>query len=81
MIYYFFPSFLFHIFFSVAFFSHLITAIVNIFFFSFLISPDQSFEILCDYAQQCTLGRKVQIHTVTYDCSNPASLVSNCVHT
>ncbi|XP_068063029.1 von Willebrand factor A domain-containing protein 3A isoform X1 [Anomalospiza imberbis] len=36
--------------------------------------PDQSFEMLCDYAQQCTLGRKVQIHTVTYDCSNPASL-------
>ncbi|XP_063270109.1 von Willebrand factor A domain-containing protein 3A isoform X2 [Prinia subflava] len=36
--------------------------------------PDQSFEILCDYAQQCMLGRKVQIHTVTYDCSNPASL-------
>ncbi|XP_063027952.1 von Willebrand factor A domain-containing protein 3A isoform X3 [Melospiza melodia melodia] len=36
--------------------------------------PDQSFEILCDYAQQCTLGRKVQIHTVTYDCSSPASL-------
>ncbi|XP_068885620.1 von Willebrand factor A domain-containing protein 3A isoform X2 [Aphelocoma coerulescens] len=36
--------------------------------------PDQSFEILCDYAQQCTLGRKLQIHTVTYDCSNPASL-------
>lgn len=36
--------------------------------------PDQSFEVLCDYAQQCTLGRKVQIHTVTYDCSNPASL-------
>ncbi|XP_015498639.1 von Willebrand factor A domain-containing protein 3A isoform X7 [Parus major] len=35
--------------------------------------PDQSFEILCDYAQQCTLGRKVQIHIVTYDC-NPASL-------
>ncbi|NWV91919.1 VWA3A protein, partial [Machaerirhynchus nigripectus] len=37
--------------------------------------PDQSFEILCDYAQQCMLGRKLQIHTVTYDCSNPASLV------
>uniref|UniRef100_A0A8C3MAW6 VWFA domain-containing protein n=1 Tax=Geospiza parvula TaxID=87175 RepID=A0A8C3MAW6_GEOPR len=36
--------------------------------------PDQSLEILCDYAQQCTLGRKVQIHTVTYDCSNPAVL-------
>ncbi|XP_041893048.1 von Willebrand factor A domain-containing protein 3A isoform X1 [Corvus kubaryi] len=36
--------------------------------------PDQSFEILCDYAQQCMLGRKLQIHTVTYDCSNPASL-------
>ncbi|XP_072791944.1 von Willebrand factor A domain-containing protein 3A isoform X5 [Taeniopygia guttata] len=36
--------------------------------------PDQSFEMLCDYAQQCTLGRKVQIHTVTYDCSNPASI-------
>ncbi|XP_032929985.1 von Willebrand factor A domain-containing protein 3A isoform X1 [Catharus ustulatus] len=38
--------------------------------------PDQSFEILCDYVQQCTLGRKVQIHTVTYDCSNPASLTA-----
>ncbi|KAJ7401385.1 hypothetical protein BTVI_96387 [Pitangus sulphuratus] len=36
--------------------------------------PDQSFEILCDYTQQCLLGRKLQIHTVTYDCSNPASL-------
>ncbi|XP_058278568.1 von Willebrand factor A domain-containing protein 3A isoform X2 [Hirundo rustica] len=36
--------------------------------------PDQPFEILCDYAQQCTLERKVQIHTVTYDCSNPACL-------
>ncbi|XP_027512563.1 von Willebrand factor A domain-containing protein 3A isoform X1 [Corapipo altera] len=36
--------------------------------------PDQPFEILCDYAQQCLLGRKLQIHTVTYDCSNPASL-------
>uniref|UniRef100_A0A8C3EEQ6 von Willebrand factor A domain containing 3A n=1 Tax=Corvus moneduloides TaxID=1196302 RepID=A0A8C3EEQ6_CORMO len=36
--------------------------------------PDQSFEILCDYAQQCMLGRKLQIHTVTYDCSNPAVL-------
>nr|XP_021395528.1 von Willebrand factor A domain-containing protein 3A [Lonchura striata domestica] len=43
--------------------------------------PDQSFEMLCDYAQQCTLGRKVQIHTVTYDCSSPASVVSNCVNT
>ncbi|NXS82228.1 VWA3A protein, partial [Erpornis zantholeuca] len=37
--------------------------------------PDQPYEILCDYAQQCVLGRKLHIHTVTYDCSNPASLV------
>ncbi|KAM7091838.1 von Willebrand factor A domain-containing protein 3A [Ciconia maguari] len=36
--------------------------------------PDQSLEILSDYAQQCMLGRKLQIHAVTYDCSNPASL-------
>lgn len=61
---------------------HLITAIVNIFFlYFFFISPDQSFGILCDYAEQCTLGRKVQIHTVIYDYTNPASLVSNCVNT
>ncbi|KFQ20094.1 von Willebrand factor A domain-containing protein 3A, partial [Merops nubicus] len=37
--------------------------------------PDQSLEIISDYAQQCMLGRKLQIHAVTYDCSNPASLV------
>ncbi|KAM6078000.1 von Willebrand factor A domain-containing protein 3A isoform 2-T2 [Theristicus caerulescens] len=36
--------------------------------------PDQSLEILSDYAQQCMLGRKLQTHTVTYDCSHPASL-------
>ncbi|XP_064318034.1 von Willebrand factor A domain-containing protein 3A, partial [Phalacrocorax carbo] len=36
--------------------------------------PDQSVEILSDYAQQCMLGRKLQTHAVTYDCSNPASL-------
>ncbi|XP_074775453.1 von Willebrand factor A domain-containing protein 3A [Athene noctua] len=36
--------------------------------------PDQSLEILSGYAQQCMLGRKLQIHAVTYDCSNPASL-------
>ncbi|KFQ29752.1 von Willebrand factor A domain-containing protein 3A, partial [Mesitornis unicolor] len=36
--------------------------------------PDQSLEILSDYAQQCMLGRKLQIHAVTYDCSNPTSL-------
>ncbi|KFP36532.1 von Willebrand factor A domain-containing protein 3A, partial [Chlamydotis macqueenii] len=36
--------------------------------------PDQSLEILSDYAQQCMLGRKLQTHVVTYDCSNPASL-------
>ncbi|XP_049647607.1 von Willebrand factor A domain-containing protein 3A isoform X1 [Accipiter gentilis] len=36
--------------------------------------PDQSLEILSDYAQQCMVGRKLQTHTVTYDCSNPASL-------
>ncbi|KFV02357.1 von Willebrand factor A domain-containing protein 3A, partial [Tauraco erythrolophus] len=37
--------------------------------------PDQSLEILSDYVQQCILGRKLQIHAVTYDCSSPASLV------
>ncbi|KFW03073.1 von Willebrand factor A domain-containing protein 3A, partial [Fulmarus glacialis] len=37
--------------------------------------PDQSLEILSDYAQQCMLGRKLQTHVVTYDCSNPTSLV------
>ncbi|KAM6121549.1 von Willebrand factor A domain-containing protein 3A [Phoenicopterus ruber ruber] len=37
--------------------------------------PDQSLEILSDYAQQCMLGRKLQTHAITYDCSNPASLV------
>ncbi|XP_014813861.1 PREDICTED: von Willebrand factor A domain-containing protein 3A-like [Calidris pugnax] len=37
--------------------------------------PDQTFEILSDYAQQHMLGRKLQTHAVTYDCSNPASLV------
>ncbi|XP_010018082.1 PREDICTED: von Willebrand factor A domain-containing protein 3A [Nestor notabilis] len=36
--------------------------------------PDQSLEILSDYAQQCMLGRKLHIHAVTYDCSSPASL-------
>ncbi|XP_071616839.1 von Willebrand factor A domain-containing protein 3A isoform X2 [Heliangelus exortis] len=36
--------------------------------------PDQSLEILSDYAQQCMLGRKLQTHTVTYDSSNPAAL-------
>ncbi|XP_027665828.2 von Willebrand factor A domain-containing protein 3A [Falco rusticolus] len=36
--------------------------------------PDQPLEILSDYAQQCMLGRKLQTHAVTYDCSNPASL-------
>ncbi|KFP58936.1 von Willebrand factor A domain-containing protein 3A, partial [Cathartes aura] len=37
--------------------------------------PDQSLEILSDSAQQYMLGRKLQIHAVTYDCSNPACLV------
>ncbi|XP_067162573.1 von Willebrand factor A domain-containing protein 3A [Apteryx mantelli] len=36
--------------------------------------PDQSLEILADYVQQCMLGRKLLIHAVIYDCSNPASL-------
>ncbi|KAM9598735.1 von Willebrand factor A domain-containing protein 3A isoform 1-T1 [Morphnus guianensis] len=36
--------------------------------------PDQSLEILSDYAQQCMVGRKLQTHAVTYDCSDPASL-------
>ncbi|KFQ79650.1 von Willebrand factor A domain-containing protein 3A, partial [Phaethon lepturus] len=37
--------------------------------------PDQSLEILSDYAHQRLLGRELQTHTVIYDCSNPASLV------
>ncbi|XP_010290116.1 PREDICTED: von Willebrand factor A domain-containing protein 3A [Phaethon lepturus] len=36
--------------------------------------PDQSLEILSDYAHQRLLGRELQTHTVIYDCSNPASL-------
>ncbi|XP_053936643.1 von Willebrand factor A domain-containing protein 3A [Cuculus canorus] len=36
--------------------------------------PDQTSEILCDYIQQRMLGRKLQAHAVSYDCSNPASL-------
>ncbi|XP_063199719.1 von Willebrand factor A domain-containing protein 3A isoform X3 [Chroicocephalus ridibundus] len=36
--------------------------------------PDQTLETLSDYAQQRMLGRKLQTHAVTYDCSNPASL-------
>uniref|UniRef100_A0A663N7B1 VWFA domain-containing protein n=1 Tax=Athene cunicularia TaxID=194338 RepID=A0A663N7B1_ATHCN len=48
--------------------------------------PDQSSEILSGYAQQCMLGRKLQTHAVTYDCSNPAVLknlaeaVRGCYH-
>lgn len=42
------------------------------------ISPDQSLEILADYAQQCMLGRKLLVHAVTYDCGSPAAIVSNC---
>ncbi|XP_068002901.1 von Willebrand factor A domain-containing protein 3A [Melanerpes formicivorus] len=36
--------------------------------------PDQSLELLSDYAQQCMLGRKLQVHAVTYDCSNASAL-------
>ncbi|KAM9012396.1 von Willebrand factor A domain-containing protein 3A isoform 2-T2 [Ara ararauna] len=36
--------------------------------------PDQSSEILSDYAQQCMLGRKLHLHAVAYDCSSPSSL-------
>uniref|UniRef100_A0A8C8RBE2 VWFA domain-containing protein n=1 Tax=Pelusios castaneus TaxID=367368 RepID=A0A8C8RBE2_9SAUR len=41
--------------------------------------PDQSSEILSDYIQQCTLGRKLLIHTVTYECSNhvPPAVLKN----
>uniref|UniRef100_A0A8C8BFN9 VWFA domain-containing protein n=1 Tax=Otus sunia TaxID=257818 RepID=A0A8C8BFN9_9STRI len=48
--------------------------------------PDQSLEILSDYARQCMLGRKLQTHAVTYACSNPAVLknlaeaVRGCYH-
>ncbi|XP_062999114.1 von Willebrand factor A domain-containing protein 3A [Elgaria multicarinata webbii] len=41
--------------------------------------PDQSSEILSDYIQQCTAGRNLLVHTVTYDCSSqvpPAVLKS-----
>uniref|UniRef100_A0A8C6K3Z3 VWFA domain-containing protein n=1 Tax=Melopsittacus undulatus TaxID=13146 RepID=A0A8C6K3Z3_MELUD len=37
--------------------------------------PDQSLEILSDYAQQCMLGRKLHLHAVTYDCSSPSQAV------
>uniref|UniRef100_A0A8C3L449 von Willebrand factor A domain containing 3A n=1 Tax=Chrysolophus pictus TaxID=9089 RepID=A0A8C3L449_CHRPC len=39
--------------------------------------PDQSLEILADYAQQCMLGRKLLVHAVTYDCGSPAATVKN----
>ncbi|XP_025011040.2 von Willebrand factor A domain-containing protein 3A isoform X1 [Gallus gallus] len=51
--------------------------------------PDQSLEILADYAQQCMLGRKLLVHAVTYDCGSPAAIatvknlaevVSGCYH-
>ncbi|XP_042293164.1 von Willebrand factor A domain-containing protein 3A isoform X1 [Sceloporus undulatus] len=32
--------------------------------------PDQSSGILSDYIQQCTVGRNLVVHTVTYDCSS-----------
>ncbi|XP_061456287.1 von Willebrand factor A domain-containing protein 3A [Rhineura floridana] len=35
--------------------------------------PDQASEILSDYIQQCTLGRQLLVHTVTYDCSSQVS--------
>ncbi|OXB81805.1 UNVERIFIED_CONTAM: hypothetical protein H355_015002 [Colinus virginianus] len=38
--------------------------------------PDQSWEILADYAQQCMLGRKVLVHAVTYDCDSPAAMTT-----
>uniref|UniRef100_A0A8C3ST01 von Willebrand factor A domain containing 3A n=1 Tax=Chelydra serpentina TaxID=8475 RepID=A0A8C3ST01_CHESE len=41
--------------------------------------PDQSSEILSDYIQQCTLGRELLIHTITYECSNhvPPAVLKN----
>uniref|UniRef100_A0A5F8H8C9 VWFA domain-containing protein n=1 Tax=Monodelphis domestica TaxID=13616 RepID=A0A5F8H8C9_MONDO len=38
--------------------------------------PDQSPEILSDYILQCTLGRNLNLHTITYKCSNYMPLVS-----
>uniref|UniRef100_A0A8D2J4S5 von Willebrand factor A domain containing 3A n=1 Tax=Varanus komodoensis TaxID=61221 RepID=A0A8D2J4S5_VARKO len=38
--------------------------------------PDQASGILSDYIQQCTAGRKLLIHTVTYDCSSHVPPVS-----
>ncbi|XP_078691175.1 von Willebrand factor A domain-containing protein 3A-like [Branchiostoma floridae x Branchiostoma belcheri] len=32
--------------------------------------PDQTTEILCNYVEQCMVGRALPIHTVAYDCSN-----------
>ncbi|XP_044513386.1 von Willebrand factor A domain-containing protein 3A [Gracilinanus agilis] len=41
--------------------------------------PDQSPEILSDYILQCTLGRNLDLHTITYKCSNymPLAVVRN----
>uniref|UniRef100_A0A803Y271 VWFA domain-containing protein n=1 Tax=Meleagris gallopavo TaxID=9103 RepID=A0A803Y271_MELGA len=38
--------------------------------------PDQSLEILADYAQQCMLGRRLLVHAVTYDCGSPAAIAT-----
>uniref|UniRef100_A0A670KIP8 von Willebrand factor A domain containing 3A n=1 Tax=Podarcis muralis TaxID=64176 RepID=A0A670KIP8_PODMU len=37
---------------------------------------DQASEILSEYIQECTVGRKLLVHTVTYDCSNQVPTVS-----
>ncbi|XP_074866600.1 von Willebrand factor A domain-containing protein 3A [Carettochelys insculpta] len=41
--------------------------------------PDQSLEMLSDYIQQSTLGRKLLLHAISYECSNhvPAAVVKN----
>ncbi|KAJ7305852.1 hypothetical protein JRQ81_010218 [Phrynocephalus forsythii] len=36
--------------------------------------PDQASEILSDYVRQCTVGRKLLVQTVTYDCSSQVPL-------
>ncbi|XP_069501706.1 von Willebrand factor A domain-containing protein 3A [Ambystoma mexicanum] len=35
--------------------------------------PDQAPHVLSDYFEQCILGRKLQIHTVAYECASPGA--------
>ncbi|XP_045142037.1 von Willebrand factor A domain-containing protein 3A isoform X2 [Echinops telfairi] len=41
--------------------------------------PNQSSDILSDYIQQCTMGRSITIHIITYKCNNqvPPAVLKN----